>query len=128
MNNPPKKQKRTTLCSQDTRGSGRKTSEVLDHYSETTNKVGEVRAKCKYCSKDFAWTSRNETSNLWGHLLDKCTKYPFKSIDRKQTTLKPIKKGNQVDLKKDVYNITKVRKVIAEFVIIDEQPFRVVEG
>ncbi|KAH0781586.1 hypothetical protein KY290_001184 [Solanum tuberosum] len=125
LNNPPKKQKRTTL---DNEGSGRKTSEVWDHFSEITSKVGEVKAKCKYCFKDFKWTSKNGTSNLWGHLLTKCTKYPFKSFDKKQKTLKPIKRGGTVDLEKVVYNVTEVRRAIAEFVIIDEQPFRVVEG
>ncbi|KAH0648098.1 hypothetical protein KY285_033346 [Solanum tuberosum] len=125
LNNPPKKQKRTTL---DKEGSGRKTFEVWDHFSEITSKVGEVKAKCKYCFKDFKWTSKNGTSNLWGHLLTKCTKYPFKSFDKKQRTLKPIKRGGTVDLEKIVYNVTEVRRAIAEFVIIDEQPFRVVEG
>ncbi|KAH0782042.1 hypothetical protein KY290_001640 [Solanum tuberosum] len=125
LNNPPKKQKRTTLHNE---GSGRKTSEVWDHFSEITSKVGEVKAKCKYCFKDFKWTSKNGTSNLWGHLLTKCTKYPFKSFDKKQRTLKPIKRGGTVDLEKVVYNVTEVRRAIAEFVIIDEQPFRVVEG
>ncbi|KAH0683125.1 hypothetical protein KY289_020877 [Solanum tuberosum] len=43
LNNAPKKQKRTTL---DNEGSGRKISEVWDHFSEITSKVGEVKAKC----------------------------------------------------------------------------------
>ncbi|XP_059292201.1 zinc finger BED domain-containing protein RICESLEEPER 1-like [Lycium ferocissimum] len=63
--------------------------------------MGELRAKCKYCPKDLACPSNYGTSNLWGHLLNKCEKYPFKTIDRKQTTLniKPIKGGGQGDHK-----------------------------
>lgn len=53
---------------------------------------------------------------------------PFKSIDRKQTTLKVIKGGGQASLEKVIYNVAEVRRAIAEFIIIDEQPFRVVEG
>ncbi|KAM3201086.1 hypothetical protein P3L10_033449 [Capsicum annuum] len=80
------------------------------------------------CFKDFSCASKNGTSSLWGHLQSKCPKYPFKSIDRKQTTLKPIKGGGQTGFEKVVYNVTEVRRAIVEFVIIDEQPFRVVEG
>ncbi|KAH0678738.1 hypothetical protein KY284_019823 [Solanum tuberosum] len=43
LNNPLKKQKRTTL---DNEENGRKTSKVWDHFSEITSKVGEVKAKC----------------------------------------------------------------------------------
>ncbi|KAH0712669.1 hypothetical protein KY289_008628 [Solanum tuberosum] len=42
--------------------------------------------------------------------------------------LKPIKEGGQGTLEKIVYNVVEVKKAIAEFVILDEQPFKVVEG
>lgn len=85
--------------------------------------MGEVKAKCKYYFKDFAWASKNGTSNIWGHLLTKCVKYPFKSFDKKQRALKPIKRRERIDLDKGVYNVTEVRRSIADFFIID-----VVEG
>ncbi|KAH0725483.1 hypothetical protein KY284_001348 [Solanum tuberosum] len=42
--------------------------------------------------------------------------------------LKPIKEGGQGTLEKIVYNVVEVKKAIVEFVILDEQPFKVVEG
>ncbi|KAG5617679.1 hypothetical protein H5410_017503, partial [Solanum commersonii] len=96
---------------------------------------GKRRAKCNYCVKHFAAeTKTNETSVLWSHLNDKCLKSPFRFVDRKQTTLKsvPIKVGGQENrtsyIAKVVYNVEDIRRAIAEFIIIDEQPFKVVEG
>ncbi|KAG5581467.1 hypothetical protein H5410_052094, partial [Solanum commersonii] len=112
---------------------GRETSQIWDHFAKFIAKRGKRRAKCNYCVKHFASeTKTNETSILWSHLNDKCLKCPFRFIDRRQTTLKfvPIKVGGQENgtssIEKVVYNVDD--RAIAEFVIIDEQPFKVVEG
>ncbi|KAH0661760.1 hypothetical protein KY284_026691 [Solanum tuberosum] len=137
LHTPPRKQKRTTLIdSNPTDGNnGRETSQIWDHFAKFIAKGGKRRAKCNYCVKHFAAeTKTNGTSVLWSHLNDKCLKSPFRFVDRRQTTLKsvPIKVGGKENgtssIEKVVYNVEDIRRAIAEFVIIDEQPFKVVEG
>ncbi|KAH0698379.1 hypothetical protein KY289_015861 [Solanum tuberosum] len=137
LRTPPKKQKRTTpIDSIPTDGNtGRETSQIWDHFAKFIAKGGKQRAKCNYCVKHFAAeTKTNGTSVLWSHLNDKCLKSPFRFVDKRQTTLKfvPIKVGGQENgtsfIEKVVYNVEDIRRAIAEFVIIDEQPFKVVEG
>ncbi|KAH0670553.1 hypothetical protein KY290_025970 [Solanum tuberosum] len=81
---------------------------------------------------DFIPTNGNtgrKTSQIWDHFA----KFIAKG-DRKQTTLKvvPIKVGRQENgtssIEKVVYNMEDIKRAIAEFFIIDEQPFKVVEG
>ncbi|KAH0725157.1 hypothetical protein KY284_001022 [Solanum tuberosum] len=137
LRTPPKKQKRTTpIDSISTYGNtGRETSQIWDHFAKFIAKGGKRRAKCNYCVKHFAAeTKTNGTSVLWSHLNDKCLKSPFRFVDKRQTTLKsvPIKIRGQENgtssIEKVVYNVEDIRRAIAEFVIIDEQPFKVVEG
>ncbi|KAH0749059.1 hypothetical protein KY290_028291 [Solanum tuberosum] len=137
LRTPPKKQKRTTpIDSIPTDGNtGKETSQIWDHFAKFIAKGGKRRAKYNYCVKHFAAeTKTNGTSVLWSHLNDKCLKSPFRFVDRRQTTLKavPIKVGGQENgtssIENVVYNVEDIRRAIAEFVIIDEQPFKVVEG
>ncbi|KAH0634640.1 hypothetical protein KY289_038150 [Solanum tuberosum] len=130
--NPPKKQKRTTVSGQDPShgGSGRETSQIWNHFEKFLDKKGEQKGKCNYCSKVLSCPSKYGTSNLWTHINSNCAKSPYRIIDISQPTLKlkPIKEGGQGTLEKIVYNVVEVKKAIAEFVILDEQPFKVVEG
>ncbi|KAH0691482.1 hypothetical protein KY289_018840 [Solanum tuberosum] len=132
MCNPPKKQKRTTVSGQDPShgGSGRETSQIWNHFEKFLDKKGEQKGKCNYCSKVLSCPSKYGTSNLWTHINSNCAKSPYRIIDISQPTLKlkPIKEGGQGTLEKIVYNVVEVKKAVAEFVILDEQPFKVVEG
>ncbi|KAH0748649.1 hypothetical protein KY290_027881 [Solanum tuberosum] len=130
--NPPKKQKRTTISGQDPShgGSGRETSQIWNHFEKFLDKKGEQKGKCNYCSKVLSCPSKYGTSNVWTHINSNCAKSPYRIIDISQPTLKlkPIKEGGQGTLEKIVYNVVEVKKAISEFVILDEQPFKVVEG
>ncbi|KAH0681794.1 hypothetical protein KY289_019546 [Solanum tuberosum] len=127
---PPKKQKRAAPPVAPNSGTtGRETSQIWDHFSKFIAKGGKCRAKCNYCTKTFAADSVNGTTTLWNHLTVKCLKSPFKS-DKWQTTLKPIKRGwpEGGSTEKGVFNMDEIKRAITEFIIIDEQPFRAVEG
>ncbi|KAH0669284.1 hypothetical protein KY285_023443 [Solanum tuberosum] len=127
---PPKKQKRAAPPVTPNSGTtGRETSQIWDHFSKFIAKGGKCRAKCNYCTKTFAADSVNGTTTLWNHLTVKCLKSPFKS-DKWQTTLKPIKRGwpEGGSTEKGVFNMDEIKRAITEFIIIDEQPFRAVEG
>lgn len=127
---PPKKQKRAApliVCKSGI--TGRETSQIWDHFSKFIARGGKCRAKCNYCTKTFAADSVNEMNTLWNHLTVKCHKYPFKS-DKRQTTLKPIKRGwlEGVSTEKRVFNMDEIKRAIVKFVIIDEQLFTTIEG
>ncbi|XP_049364277.1 zinc finger BED domain-containing protein RICESLEEPER 2-like [Solanum verrucosum] len=127
---PPKKQKRAAPpVAPNSRTTGRETSQIWDHFSKFIAKGGKCRAKCNYCTKTFAADSVNGTTTLWNHLTVKCLKSPFKS-DKWQTTLKPIKRGwpEGGSIEKRVFNMDEIKRAITEFIIIDEQPFRAIEG
>ncbi|KAF7831479.1 zinc finger BED domain-containing protein RICESLEEPER 2-like [Senna tora] len=110
-------------------------SSVWDHFVklplEETN--GEPRAKCKYC-KDHTYacdTSKHGTTSLKKHLL-KCKGYPYRAQEKKQNMLAFLQPSGSGGLGPNLvpytYNQEECRKALAEFVICDEQPFRVVEG
>ncbi|XP_049361003.1 zinc finger BED domain-containing protein RICESLEEPER 2-like [Solanum verrucosum] len=127
---PPKKQKRAAPPVAPNSGTtGREIFQIWDYFSKFIAKGGKCRAKCNYCTKTFAADSVNGTTTLWNHLTVKCLKSPFKS-DKWQTTLKPIKRGwpEGGSTEKGVFNMDEIKRAITEFIIIDEQPFRVVEG
>ncbi|XP_060211894.1 zinc finger BED domain-containing protein RICESLEEPER 1-like [Lycium barbarum] len=112
--------------------SDRRTSGIWKHYFEYLDKWGKKRAKCNYCTSNFASESTNGTSTLWRHLNEVCPNSPLRIIDRNKSRIKVVKKGEQAystcTVEKVVININKIRRAIAEFVIIEEQPFKVVEG
>ncbi|KAF7841239.1 zinc finger BED domain-containing protein RICESLEEPER 2-like [Senna tora] len=110
-------------------------SSVWDHFVklplEETN--GEPRAKCKYC-KDHTYacdTSKHGTTSLKKHLL-KCKGYPYRAQEKKQNMLAFLQPSGSGGLGPNLvpytYNQEECCKALAEFVICDEQPFRVVEG
>lgn len=112
---PPKKQKRAvTLIALNSWITSRETSQIWDHFSKFIDKGGKYRAKCNYCTKTFAAESVNGTTTLWNHLIVKCIKSPFKS-DKRQTTLKPIKRGwlEGVSTEKWVFNIDEIKKQLS---------------
>lgn len=96
----------------------------MKDFEKFLDKKGEQKGNCNYCFKEFSCPSKNGTSNLWTYLNSNCAKAPFKIIDRSQPplNLKPI------NGKKIIYNVVEVKKDIAEFVILDEQSFKVAEG
>lgn len=97
------------------------------------------RAFCNYCEADYAADgNKNGTKNLLDH-LSKCKKNPNKlpsKPDKRQKTL-AYEKGvegdenpsNLVLAKKFDHNhAIALRQALAEFLIVDELPFRIVES
>ncbi|XP_070029998.1 zinc finger BED domain-containing protein RICESLEEPER 3-like [Nicotiana sylvestris] len=110
----------------------RRTSEIWDYFFKFIAKGGKCRAKCNYYSKTSAAEIINGTTTLWTHINVKSHKSSFRFVDKRQSTLKPTKEGwlagGLGSTERVVHNVDGIRRAIAEFVIIDEQPFRVVEG
>ncbi|KAI5420392.1 hypothetical protein KIW84_044253 [Lathyrus oleraceus] len=101
---------------------------------EHFTKIGS-RAKCKWCDVSYAADSqKNGTSNLKHHLLHQCKKFPKESLDPTQKTLvlqqlkKEDRNGYGSVLTSVHFDAETCRKALARMIIIDELPFKFVEG
>nr|XP_023884409.1 zinc finger BED domain-containing protein RICESLEEPER 3-like [Quercus suber] len=115
--------------------SGRKKSIVWGHFEKV--KIGEgdtskTKAICNYCQKSYNVDSKTSgTSNLLAHVLI-CPKNPNRDdLVKGQKTLafEPKKDGEDgFHLVSTSFSVEACRKALAEMIIIDELPFRYVEG
>ncbi|CAI8615833.1 unnamed protein product [Vicia faba] len=101
---------------------------------EHFTKIGS-RAKCNWCDVTYVSDSqRNGTSNLKHHLLHQCKKFPKESLDPTQQTLvlQQLKKedgnGSGSVLTGVHFDVEACRKALARMIIVDELPFKFVEG
>ncbi|XP_050259181.1 zinc finger BED domain-containing protein RICESLEEPER 3-like [Quercus robur] len=115
--------------------SGRKKSVVWGHFEKV--KIGEgdtskTKAICNYCQKSYNVDSKScGTSNLLAH-VPICPKNPNREdVVKGQKTLAFVPKKDGEDglhLVSTSFSVEASRKALAEMVIIDELPFRYVEG
>lgn len=103
---------------------------VWEHFENFTDSYGETGAKCKYCDKCYAaHTIDNGASTLIGHMI-KCAKFPH-NYETRQTQLGfqlisggPIVEGNLYPCEFDQELCS---RALTRMIIVDEQPFSVVE-
>lgn len=95
----------------------------------TKNPRNELKSICNYCKKEYETDPKNGTSSLWNH-TKQCVKNPNRKANKNQPilTFEKKKEGTGSTLKPHTYNYEECRKALAEMVIIDEHPFRIVEG
>jgi len=110
--------------------SGKKTTYVVwDHFTRSLESSYNI-ATCNHCGKQFRCDPKTHgTSNL-NYLKKLCPKYPLAIIsDPNQTTFTFKSSDNSSLLKtSQKYNVEDCRKTFSMFVIVDEQPFKVVKG
>ena len=114
------------------KGAGRKPSRAWDHFDKIKAEDGVTRAVCKYCQKEYLADSKGHgTSNLLSHLTS-CRKYPHRDVDNNgQQTLsfQSKKDGDEgVNLVAMSFSVEAARRALAEMIVLDELPFRFVEG
>ena len=104
-----------------------KRSDVWDHFTKFTDAEGSLKSRCNYCDKEYySDPSKNGTSSLRAHLKT-CNKLPL-SGESKQTQLSIQSVGGSDLLKKWRFDQKASRHKLASMIIIDELPFRFVEG
>ncbi|KAL0385845.1 UNVERIFIED_CONTAM: hypothetical protein Sradi_2978800 [Sesamum radiatum] len=90
------------------------------------------RAACNYCGEDYAADRHNNgTTSLWRHLENRCTKYPHKKDKSQKSITDFAKSETENDIafgKMKKLDIEGIRKSLAKMVILDELPFKMVEG
>ncbi|MCI05304.1 zinc finger BED domain-containing protein ricesleeper 1-like, partial [Trifolium medium] len=110
----------------------RRTSPAWDHFTKLPDiDVLEPTAACNYCGKRYLCDTKSHgTTNLLAHAKI-CPKNPnVLSNDPNQTvlTLGPNGVGGlALGAASHRFNVEFCRRALAKFVILDEQPFRVVE-
>ncbi|XP_062105875.1 zinc finger BED domain-containing protein DAYSLEEPER-like [Humulus lupulus] len=121
---------------------GKKTLSVWGHYTMLPDcDPKKPRAACNYCGTDYAANTKlNGTSTLWAHVERKCKKCPFsdwvEQSKKPQSTMDRFTKKTTTCNEEEVassglplrFNQNAVRKVIAEYIIMDELSSRHVEG
>lgn len=101
-----------------------KRSEVWEHFSPFLSGGGKQRARCNYCKKDLAADPNlNGTSSLKTHLLS-CKK--FCGSSNTQTMLR-FSHGSNQELGTWRFDNDIVKRKLAEMIMIDENPFSLVE-
>uniref|UniRef100_A0A803LAW0 BED-type domain-containing protein n=1 Tax=Chenopodium quinoa TaxID=63459 RepID=A0A803LAW0_CHEQI len=107
-------------------------SEVWEHFDKEDLPSG-MQAICKYCGMSYkCGAKKNGTSVLWAH-ISRCRKYPFNTPkDSKQSLLsfKSAKEpsGGTSGLTYHKFDAGSIRKALSFMVIVDELPFKFVEG
>nr|XP_023901326.1 zinc finger BED domain-containing protein RICESLEEPER 1-like [Quercus suber] len=111
-------------------GNGRKKSLAWNHFEKVKVDEGVTMAVCNYCKKSYQANSKScGTSNLLAHVTI-CPKNPNRE-DKGQKTLAFEPKNDGDDgfkLVSTTFSVEASRKALAEMIIIDELPFRCVEG
>ncbi|KAJ4748798.1 Zinc finger BED domain-containing protein RICESLEEPER 3 [Rhynchospora pubera] len=118
--NPAKRQYKTS----------RKESDIWNYFEHNGDKKNP-RATCAFCDKSYAADkSRHDTTSLWNHLLHLCPLSPCIEEDPKQKKLSFEPQDGQVSakLRAVTFNAEDCRKALAKMVMVDEKPFRIVEG
>nr|KAJ0212715.1 hypothetical protein LSAT_V11C400206220 [Lactuca sativa] len=129
QNHPP------TTSSQDVRGSDgdevvgskRATSSPAWPHFKKFKLNGEVKAKCKHCSKVLGADSKNGTKHLLAH-YKRCIHKPFTDI--RQSILVQEKKkvdGTTMHVSDYTFNVDTSWKDLAEMIIVHEYPLSIVE-
>ena len=105
----------------------RPSSVVWSHFTRFVIEEGYIKAKCNYCPKDFfADPKKNGTTSMKSH-MGVCKNRVNASSDPSQAEL-VFESGGDASLSTWKFNQDVIRKGIAEMIILDELPFRFVEG
>ncbi|XP_058189242.1 zinc finger BED domain-containing protein RICESLEEPER 2-like [Rhododendron vialii] len=103
-------------------------SPAWDHFNDI-KEGGETKwAECKYCQKRYAAESKKHgVSNLKAH-IPVCPLYPNRDQHGQQNLSFRPTDGGGVNVVTHVFSFDDCKRALAEMVIIDELPFRFVEG
>lgn len=106
----------------------KKTSDVWVHYNIIAG-GNNPRCTCKYCGADYAYNpTKNGTSTVRAHLV-KCKKFPGREEAMNQKLLSFTKhEDGSSSLATVSWTKEGARQHLAKYIILDELPFRHVEG
>ncbi|OMO52619.1 putative Zinc finger, BED-type [Corchorus olitorius] len=118
------------------------TSKVWDVFEKLPAQQGDSKAICKLCRRIYTAKTTSGTSHLRRH-IEACVKRNNHDVDQRslEACFKPVNReanrqtvlhGTLVDATASSKNykvdVDEIRRAIAKMIVVDEQPFRVVEG
>ncbi|KAK8676137.1 hypothetical protein V6N13_034191 [Hibiscus sabdariffa] len=104
-----------------------------NHFSKFVTEGGENRARCIHCDNTYSMEIEGSTTNLNNHLKT-CLKEPQGNIvDLKQSELAFAKttsdpESETTTLSTWKFDANAIRKALIHMIIVDELPFRIVDG
>ncbi|XP_042988648.1 uncharacterized protein LOC122316179 [Carya illinoinensis] len=105
---------------------------VWDHFTRISKgDPTKPRVACNYCGASYACDTKiNGTKSMKHHIEKQCKKGPFKNTDKSQTTLGWKMEGGSGGgrLVPISFSVEACRQALTEMIIVDELPFRFVEG
>jgi len=114
------------------------TSKVWEHFTRLEESdPKDPKSQCNYCKTLFSCHPRSHgTSSMLQHIRKSCKKYPSRfdksqiklSFEAKRKGQGLVGEGTCGNLVFTKYNATKIRESISKMIIVDELPFRFVEG
>ncbi|KAL1341917.1 hypothetical protein AAHE18_09G121600 [Arachis hypogaea] len=109
-----------------------KKSYVWQHFTQLplTETKGLHQAKCNHCQKKYGCHPTKHGTNSLNKHLKSAHKWIFTKAGKKGTLHGYMPKIEEEDLCNAFkgYNLEDCKKSVAEFVVLDEMPFKVVEG
>ncbi|PON96394.1 Zinc finger, BED-type [Trema orientale] len=112
----------------------KKGSSIWEHFTKIEEcDPNDPRCLCNYYGNDYACdTKKHGTSSLWHHYRKAGEKSTYKVEEKKQKTLsfEPKKGGKEgeVSLVAVQYNKEACRQAVSRYIMLDELPFRHIEG
>lgn len=108
-------------------------AKVWDHFTTFYDEERERKGKCNYCGKIYCCDSRkNGTSSINSHMESCLQNLAHSHLKQSQLSLQQLRDGNESigvgSLTTWKFDQELCRKKLAEMIIIDEQPFSIVEN
>ncbi|KAG6694115.1 hypothetical protein I3842_09G034200 [Carya illinoinensis] len=112
--------------------SGKVRSMVWDHFSRIPkDDPTKPRVACNYCGVSYACDMKTKgTKSMKYHIEKQCKKCPFKKTDKSQIALgwKVEEGSGSGALMPIAFSVEACRQALVEMIILDELPFKFVEG
>jgi hypothetical protein len=111
---------------------------VWEHFTKLElSDSDDHKSQCNYCKSEFNYHPRSHgTLSMLQHIRKNCKKYPGRfdktqsklSFETKREGQAAVSEGSSGNLVIDKFNASKIRAAISKMIIVDELPFRFVEG
>ena len=102
-------------------------SEVWTHFEKLVSPGGDIKSKCVYCGKIYASNpKKNGTTSLKYHIAA-CNQNP-ENVNKSQSQIVLDSTGGEGNILAWKFDQEATRKALANMIVIDELPFRVVES
>ena len=109
------------------RKASRPSSVLWSHFTKFVTEEGHIKAKCNYCPRDFFADSKRNGTTAMKTPMGVCKNRLNTSGDLSQTEL-VFESGGDGSLGTWKFNQDIIRKGVAEMIILNELPFKFVNG